>query len=232
MATKQNANVQSPAIEQSADVQKPEVQNVANVVTLTHTKPQANDSGKDAPATVADVRHVFRTDVEAFREAFAECARADSNATGKAAVCADLFKPLTTADQVGMATRHAIYGYIHGRAGKDEAEKWFGMKNQSEHPLYTVASNAVKRAKKRAERQGWLVPLSADTGMGRAARGKKTPGNGGDLLAALKSLMAADADFTTALSYAVESAANVEIFKAWAKQSQVTASRARIVRAA
>lgn len=177
--------------QQNADVQKPDVQAVAGVVvTLASVRAEANESGKTGTPNV---------NIETFRQAFADASRADSNATGKAAVCADLFKPLRTAEEVGVATRHALFGYIHGRAGKEEAEKWFAMKNNSQHPLYKMASNAVKRAKKRAEREGWEVPMAANAGQGAGRRRAQAtkPGAGSELIAALAARIAVDPDFTT-----------------------------------
>ncbi|MGF6599813.1 hypothetical protein P3T23_004547 [Paraburkholderia sp. GAS448] len=217
MAKKQNAAVktaraQKPATAQQPDAQKPDVQSVATVEKQNNTKPAANDTGKtDRPAAV---------NIEGFRKAFADSARADSNAENKVAVCADLFRPIRTWEELREAMRHAIYGYIHGRAGKQEAEKYFALKKASEHPLYKVAANAVKRAKDRAEKDGWEAPQAPNAGIDRAPREKKT-GKGSELLSMLNRLMATDEEFTTALTYAVE---NEALFKAWARSSSAAAT--------
>jgi hypothetical protein len=230
MAKHQNAVQLS--VDQKANAQKPDVKNVGAVVTLASVKPQANDSGKDAPAkiaTVVTVREAFNLDIEKFRKAFADSAKADINAESKTAVCADLFKPINTWEELKLAARHAIYGYIHGRAGKQEAEKWFGLKKQSEHELYKVAANAVKRAKDRAEKEGWEAPKAPNADIDRAPRDKKAPGEGSELLSALNKLIASDPEFTTALSYAVT---NPQMFIAWATHSAKAANDSRVIRAA
>ncbi|MFM0175594.1 hypothetical protein PQR33_40470 [Paraburkholderia sediminicola] len=148
------------------------------------------------------MREAFHLDIEKFRKAFADSAKADTNADNKTAVCADLFKPIRTWEELKQATRHATYGYIHGRAGKQEAEKWFGLKKQSVHELYKVAANAVKRAKDRGEKDGWVAPKAPNADVDRAPRDKKAPGEGSKLLSALNTLLNTDPEFTTALSYA------------------------------
>lgn len=236
MAKKQNevkapvANVKGAIVEQVATTPVSIVQAVGKVVTLSSVKTEANESGKIAPATIkTDERTASNFEFEPFRKAFADSAKADTNAENKTAICADLFKPLSTYEDVKAATRHAIYGYIHGRAGKQEAEKWFSLKKQSEHDLYKVASNAVKRAKDRAEKDGWKAPQAPNAGVDRAPRDKKAPGEGSELLSALNKLIALDPEFTTALSYAV---ANPAMFKAWAASSAQAANDARVIRAA
>ncbi|RQH02727.1 hypothetical protein [Paraburkholderia dinghuensis] len=218
MATKKNAK---PA--QIATEQKPQVQNVATVEAQS-AKPAANESGKPkAPVTNVAIREAFNVDIEAFRKAFADSARADTNADSKAAVCADLFVTIKTWDELKAARRHAIYGYIIGRAGKRSADEYDGMKKGSDHPLYTVAANAVKRAMDRAIKQGWQAPEAPNAGTGGAPKkNEKTPGRNSDLLVALNKLIATDEEFTTALSYIV---ANPGIFKAWARSSQEAAVR-------
>ena len=101
---------------QQPQAQKPEVQNVATVAKQDNTKPAANETGK--PTTPATVE----IDIEVWRKAFADSARADSNSANRVAVCADLFKPLASWEAMKEARRHAIYGYIHGRDGKRAAE--------------------------------------------------------------------------------------------------------------
>jgi hypothetical protein len=103
-----NQNEAKATVGQNANAQKPEVKNVGALVTLASVKPQANESGKETPAKIATV------EIEEFREAFADSAKADINAEGKTAVCADLFKPIRTWEELKLASRHAIYGYIHG----------------------------------------------------------------------------------------------------------------------
>ncbi|MGE8165206.1 hypothetical protein ACQKRQ_34285 [Paraburkholderia sp. NPDC080076] len=227
-AKAKNATVKSVTVEQDVNAQTRVIQEVGKVVKLA-AKPQANESGKDSPAKIADVREAFHLDIEKFRKAFADSAKADTNTDSKTAVCADLFKPIRTWEELKQATRHAIYGYIHGRAGKQEAEKWFGLKKQSEHELYKVAANAVKRAKDRAEKEGWVAPKAPNADVDRAPRDKKAPGEGSELLSALHTLLNTDPEFTTALSYAV---ANPAMFKAWARSSAEAANDSRVIRAA
>lgn len=96
------ANAQNAAIEQNA-----EVKNVGAVVTLEVVNNEAKESGKDAPATIADVREAFAVDMEKFRKAFADTAKADANAENKTAVCVELFVLIKTWDELKAATRHA-----------------------------------------------------------------------------------------------------------------------------
>lgn len=172
-------NNQNPAYEQDTEVQQPDVQNVANVVTLPGGRSEANESGRTAPAKVVESPTLRLTaDELKIRAVFQAAAQAEHTSDSKAAICVDLFLPLTTPEQVRSVTRHAIYGYIWGRAGRAEAEKFYALRNGSEHDCYKVAVNAVARAKKRAEKAGWVQPRAKDTGRGSAAGCSTRTGRG------------------------------------------------------
>jgi hypothetical protein len=60
------------------------------------------------------------------------------------------------------------------------------------HRLYKVAANAVKRAKDRAEKEGWEAPKAPNADIDRAPRDKNAPGEGSELLSALNKLIVSD----------------------------------------
>lgn len=77
------------------------------------------------------------------------------------------------------------------------------MKKGSDHELYKMAANAVKRAKDRAEKLlNWQAPKAPNADIDRAPRDKKAPGQGSELLSALNTLINTDPEFTVAFSYA------------------------------
>lgn len=210
IAAANGVNVKATA-EQQPHVQWPTVENALKV-RRQKAEAAANEQGD--PDEVDALSPAVPVDVLAIRNAFADSVRADDDAGRKVAVCADLFRPLQTHEQVREATRHAVYGYILGRAGEQKAEQFYAMRNGSEHELYKVASNAVKRAKNRASKKGWIEPKAPNSGE-RTAYARTTEKHSG-LVAEVRRLLASNADFVSALSYAVD---NPKVFTDWAKAS-------------
>lgn len=84
----------------------------------------------------------------------------ESRYKSECAISAEIFLKVHTWEQLKQVSWQAMYDHILRSYGEASALQFKGSKSPTKHSRYGVAANAVKRAKDRAKKMGWIQPRS------------------------------------------------------------------------